>query len=112
MTYQARQGDIIWISPHAGAKQKGHVPALVVSGNAFNAFARTAAMVCPIVNTDKPGPLGVKLDKRTITSGAVMCGQAKVLNLKKRTADFIERAPDEIVVEAVDIIGGLIEIKD
>ncbi|MCL2409443.1 MAG: type II toxin-antitoxin system PemK/MazF family toxin [Oscillospiraceae bacterium] len=111
MAYQAQQGDIIWIKPNAGTKQKEYVPALVVSGNAFNVFISPSAMVCPIITTDRAGPLSVKLDKRTKTSGVVMCGQAKVLNLKKRGATFVERAPDELVVEAVDIISGFIEIR-
>ncbi|MCL2401950.1 MAG: type II toxin-antitoxin system PemK/MazF family toxin [Oscillospiraceae bacterium] len=111
MAYHARQGDIIWIKPHAGLTQKEYIPALVVSSNMFNDFVRTSAMVCPIVNTDKAGPLDVKLDEQTRTPGVVMCSQAKVLNLKKRSVEFIERAPDDIVIEAVDIISGFIEIK-
>ena len=111
MSYHARQGDIIWIKPHAGLKQKEYVPALVVSNNMFNDFVRTSAMVCPIITTDKAGPLGVKLDERTRTPGVVICSQAKVLNLKKRSAEFIERAPDDIIIAAVDIISGFIEIK-
>jgi len=40
-----------------------------------------------------------------------MCGQAKILDLRKRDADFIERAPHEIVVEASDIVIGIVEME-
>ena len=113
MTYRARQGDIIWLTldPQAGHEQKGRRPALVVSNNSFNNFEKSAAMVCPITNTDRSNPLHVRLDKRTKTTGVVMCDQAKILNLEKRCADFIERAPNDIVFEATDIIGGIVKFK-
>lgn len=112
MSYQAKQGDIIWITldPQTGHEQKGRRPALVVSNNIFNAFARTAAMVCPITNTDRNIPIQRKLDERTKTNGVIMCDQAKILDLQKRHADFIERLPTDILFEVVDIIGGFVEI--
>jgi len=114
MAYHAKQGDIIWITldPQAGHEQKGRRPALVVSKNKFNDFAKTGAMICPITNTDRNIPIQVKLDGRTKTSGVVMCDQAKILDLKERNADFIESVPDEIIFEVVDIISSFIEIED
>ena len=68
-------------------------------------------IVCPITNTDKSIPIQVKLDNRTKTSGVIMCDQAKILDLSKSNAVFIEKAPDDIVSETVDIITGFIEIE-
>lgn len=114
MPYQAKQGDIIWITldPRAGHEQKGRRPALVVSNNSFNNFAKYAAMVCPITNTDRKIPIQVTLDGRTKTSGVIMCDQAKILDLQERNADFIERIPDDIIFEVADIISGFVEIEN
>jgi mRNA interferase MazF len=110
--YNANQGDIVWIDldPQAGHEQKGRRPALIVSNNAFNRFEQVTAMVCPITNTDRSIPIQIKLDGRTKTSGVIMCDQAKILDLKKRNAEFIESVPDDIICEAVDIISGFLEI--
>lgn len=113
MAYKAKQGDIIWINldPQAGHEQKGRRPALVISNNTFNSFTKTAAMVCPITNTDKSIPIQIKLDNRTKTSGAVMCDQSKILDLKKRNAAFIERAADDIIFDVIDTVSGFLEIE-
>lgn len=110
--YHAKQGDIIWLSllPQAGHEQAGRRPALVVSSNVFNSFSRTTAMVCPITNTDRNTPLHVKLDSRTTTTGFVMCDQTKILDIEARHAAYIEKVPQDILLEAVDIISGIIEV--
>jgi mRNA interferase MazF len=112
MSYKACQGDIIWLDfdPQAGNEIKKRRPALVISNNAFNDFMKTAAMICPITGTDRNLPIQIRLDEQTKTTGVVMCDQAKILDMKMRKAEFIERAPHEIVLEAVDIISGFIEI--
>ena len=113
MAYTANQGDIIWITldPQAGHEQKGRRPALVVSNNTFNRFVRTSAMLCPITNTDRGLPIQVKLDDRTQTTGVIMCDQTKILDICERNATFIEKIPDDIMFEVVDIISGFIEIE-
>ena len=113
MTYKARQGDIIWLNldPQSGHEQKGRRPALVVSNNSFNDFTRTGAMICPITNTKRGSPFQPMLDSNTKTIGVIMCDQAKILDLQTRDAVFIEQAPDNIVLEAVDIISGFIEVE-
>jgi mRNA interferase MazF len=114
MPYIVQQGDIIWISldPQAGHEQKGRRPALVVSNNTFNSFTRTAAMLCPITNTDRSNPLHIRLDERTVTSGVIMCDQAKILDVDQRNAVFIEKAPADITYEATDIIISFIALND
>ena len=112
MAYHAKQGDIIWLDfdPQAGHEQKGRRPAIVVSNNKFNRFEKVTAMVCPITNTDRSIPIHVKLDARTKTNGVIMCDQAKILDLQGRNADLIEKAPDDIIIEVVDIVIGFVEI--
>ena len=105
------QGDIIYLDfdPQAGHEQKGRRPAFVVSNNTFNKFTK-AALVCPITNTDKNIPIQVKLDKRTKTTGVIMCEQVKALDILRRNAEFIEKAPADIVADVVDLVYSFIEI--
>ena len=114
MAYIAKQGDIIWLDlePQAGHEQKGRRPAVVVSNNTFNEFTKSGAMICPITNTDREIPIQPKLDNRTKTSGVVMCDQAKILDLQVRNAEFIEKIPNNILCEIVDIIGEILEVED
>jgi len=110
MAYQAKQGDIIWIT-QVGHEQMGRRPAIVVSNDSFNRFSARAAMVCPITNTNKGIPVQLALDSRTKTTGVIMCDQAKILDLQSRNPKFIERAPSDILYEVVDIIRALTEIE-
>lgn len=66
-------------------------------------------MVCPITHTDRGSPFHVRLDGRTKTDGVVMCDQVRMLDLNSRKAAFEEKAPDDILTEAIDIIRAIIE---
>ena len=114
MPYAPSQGDIIKIdfSPQTGHEQMGRRPALVVSNDSFNRFTRGIALVCPITNTNRGMPVHVELDVRTKTSGVIMCDQIKALDFDARDSEFIEKAPDDILAEAIDMIWELIEIEE
>ncbi len=104
------QGDIIYLDfdPQSGHEQKGRRPALVVSNDLFNRVS-SLTMVCPITNTDRGHPFHIRLDGRTKTTGVVMCDQARMLDLGGRHASYEEKAPAEVIAEAVDLIMGFIE---
>jgi len=104
------QGDIVYLDfdPQSGHEQKGRRPALVGSNDLFNRVS-ILTMVCPITNTDRGHPFHVRLDGRTKTTGMVMCDQARMLDLGSRRASFEEKAPAEVIAEAVDLIIGFIE---
>lgn len=104
------QGDIVYMDfdPQTGHEQRGRRPALVVSNNLFNRI-NSLTMVCPITHTDRGSPFHIRLDHRTKTDGVVMCDQVRMLDLYSRRATFEEKAPDDILSEAVDIIQGIIE---
>lgn len=106
------QGDIVYLDfdPQAGHEQKGRRPALVVSNDLFNRIS-SLTMVCPITHTDRGHPFHVRLDGRTKTDGIVMCDQARMLDLASRRAVFEEKAPADLVAEAVDLLIGFVEIK-
>lgn len=106
------QGDIVYLDfdPQSGHEQKGHRPALVVSNNLFNRVS-SLTMVCPITHTNREHPFHIRLDNRTLTDGVVMCDQARMLDLNSRGAVFKEKAPDDIIAEAVDLLIGFVETK-
>jgi mRNA interferase MazF len=108
-----KQGHIIWLDfdPQAGHEQKGRRPALVISNEVFNNFSNLT-IVCPITNTIKNYPFHIKLDERTKTTGVILCDQARTLDINARNYEFIETIPDDILLEAVDIIIGFIEIEN
>lgn len=111
MAYIPQQGDIIYLDfdPQSGHEQKGRRPAIVISNNAFNTLSR-GALACPITNTNRGIPLHVQLDDRTKTTGVIMCDQVKALDMQSGNATFIEKAPEDLIAEAVDIVFAMIEI--
>ena len=108
-----KQGFLIWLDfdPQTGHEQKGRRPALVVSNETFNNFSNLA-IVCPITNNDKDHPFHVKLDGRTKTTGVILSDQVRTLDINARNYEFIERIPDDILLEVIDIINGFIELEN
>jgi mRNA interferase MazF len=100
-----KQGDIIIMDfdPQKGHEQSGRRPALVLSNNILNQHS-SVALVCPITNTNKNHPFHIELDKRTNTTGVVLCDQAKMLDIRARNAQFKEECPCDIWNEAKDLI--------
>ena len=60
-------------------------------------------MVCPITNTDKSHPFHVNLDDSTSVKGVILADQAKMLNVRARDARFVEKCPEYIWMEAIEI---------
>lgn len=104
------QGDIIYLNftPQSGHEQVGKRPALVVSNNFFNSH-NNMTMVCPITNFEPKTPLHVKIDGTTKIHGTILCDQVKCLDIKARGYSDIEKLPDEILDEVLDIIQAIIE---
>ena len=105
-----KQGCIIWLDfdPQTGHEQKGRRPALVISNETFNHFSKLA-IVCPITNTDKNHPFHVKLNEKTKTKGVILCDQARTSDIKARNYKFIEKIPEDILFDVLDIVAGFIE---
>lgn len=100
-----KQGDIIFMdfNPQSGHEQSGRRPAVVLSNDILNQHS-SLALVCPITNTNKKHPFHVELDERTQTTGVILCDQVKTLDLKARNAQRKEECPEDIWMEARDII--------
>lgn len=105
-----KQGDIIKLNfnPQSGHEQAGYRPAVVVSNDFFNQKTNLV-IVCPITNTNNPFPLHIQLDNRTKTTGTILCEQIKSLDIYKMSYSFVERLPDDLLQEVIDIVISEIE---
>jgi mRNA interferase MazF len=112
MVNRFEQGDIVYLdfNPQAGHEQKGRRPAIIISNNLYNRIS-SLTMVCPITHNDKNHPFHIRLDDRTKTDGVIMCEQARMLDLESRMAVFVEKAPIDIISDAVDMIIGVVEMN-
>lgn len=109
-TYLGQQGDIVLMDfmPSAGTEINKRRPAVIVSNNTYNTYCRTR-IVCPITSTINNFPLHVMLDKRTETQGAILCEQVKSLDVQSRHIKFLEKVPEDILEDVLDILQGSFE---
>ena len=105
-----KQGDILLLDfhPQSGYEIRGRRPALVVSNDVYNRF-HNLLLVCPITNTDRNLPFHIRLDSRTKTRGVILCDQIRSLDISARNGEFLEKAPDDLVSEVIDLIISFIE---
>jgi mRNA interferase ChpB len=96
---KVRRGDIfkLDLEPTKGREQQSKRPVLVVSPDEYN--AHFAPLVCPITTggayaRDKGFAVPISGGK---TSGAVLCNQARTLDLDARGAKRVERIDDDVL---------------
>jgi mRNA interferase MazF len=101
--YIPRRGDVVWLdfNPQTGHEQAGRRPALVLSPAEYN---RTVglAVVCPITNQQKGYPWEVAIPDNPSVSGTVLADQLKSLDWRKRRAEFVCAADDELLEEVIE----------
>lgn len=102
------QGDIVLVnlSPIRGHEQGNLRPVLVI-----NAFPMPGGLnvILPITSKPKSYPLVVQLDERTKTQGNILCFQIRTIDLKTRSARYLEKAPADILEMCIDYVKRLIE---
>ena len=105
-----KQGTIIKINfnPQSGHEQAGYRPVVVISNNIFNKKTNLV-IVCPITNTNNHFPLHIPLDKRTQTTGVILCEHIKALDLNSRKYQVLEELPKDILENVIDIVYSEIE---
>ena len=105
-----KQGDIIKVSlnPQKGHEQAGYRPAVVVSNDFFNQKTNLT-IVCPITNINNKFPLHIPLDRRTQTTGVILCEYIKVLDLNARPHTVIEQLPKDILTNVINVVFSEIE---
>jgi len=96
------QGTIIKVNlnPQKGHEQAGYRPALVISNDFFNEKTNLT-IVCPITNTNRPFPLHIPLDGRTMTTGTLLCEHIKALDLDSRGYQVVEQIPEDLLQEVI-----------
>ena len=106
-----RQGDIIKVDldPQAGHEQAGYRPAVVISNGVFNQRTNLT-IVCPIANTNNRFSLHIPLDKRTETTGVILCEHIKALDLNARGYRMVEQLPKDILSKVIDVVYAEIEM--
>ena len=109
------RGDILHIQfdPATGREMKGKHFCLVVSPRSFNERFRLT-MVCPISGgaaelARNAGFLVSLMGFGLKTDGAVQAHQVKSLDWAARRADFVEKAPEVILQQALDCLLAVLE---
>ena len=109
------RGDILHIrfDPASGKEMLGNHYCLVVSPRSFNTRFKLA-MVCSISGgaaevTRNSGFLISLMGAGLQTHGAVHVHQLKSLDWSARQAQFVEKAPDNIIQEALDCLVAVFE---
>ena len=105
-----KQGTIIKINlnPQSGHEQAGYRLAVVISNNIFNKKTKIS-IVCPITNTKNYFPLHIPLDDRTKTTGVILCEYIKALDLNSRSYKIVEKLPQDILENVINIVYSEIE---
>ena len=103
--YVPHKGDFITLSfdPQSGHEQKGRRPALVISNYLFNRHTGLA-IVCPVTNTDRKIPFHLPVPTSSSLTGFVMVDQVKSVDYAARRARFLEKAPDDLLQDVLDVL--------
>ena len=99
--YLPKRGDVVWtdFDPASGHEQMGKRPALVLSTAPFNKTIMLA-MVAPVTSRVRGHGFEVPLAGKKVT-GVVLCQQVKMIDFTARGVRFAEKAPGEVVSEAL-----------
>lgn len=102
MSLLPNQGDIIWLdfTPQSGHEQKGRRPAIVVSNGFYNQHTGLT-LVCPVTSSKRNYPLHVEMNGCRLVSGSIMVEQVRAVDYTARNAEFIEKAPKELLNEVL-----------
>lgn len=106
-SYIPQKGDLVWLnfSPQSGREQRGRRPALVVSSGTYN---RTGLMLaCPVTSKVKGYPFEV-LIQSDLVSGCVLADHVKNQDWKARNAEYIAKAPSDVLKRTHQIIAALL----
>ena len=97
------KGDIVKVNlnPVKGHEQGEYRPVLVMNSVPLPGGIN---VILPITSKQKTYPLEVELDDRTTTNGLILCFQVRTLDLSRRGAKFIEKAPSDIVETCNDYL--------
>ena len=103
--YVPERGDLVWLSfsPQSGHEQAGRRPAICLSPKEYNAKTGLAVF-CPITSKMKGYPFEVKLPKGLPIKGVILADQIRNLDWEARRAEFITKAPREVLEEVLHLL--------
>ena len=106
--YIPARGDIVLTNfdPAAGHEQMGKRPALILSSESFNKKI-LLAMAAPITSRVRGHGFEVPIDVKEIT-GVVLCQQVKMIDFNERGLQFVEKAPEAVINEALARVRAII----
>jgi mRNA interferase ChpB len=109
-----KRGDILELSldPTHGREIRGSRPVLVLSADAFNQ-ASGLLLVAPITQggmASRQSGFSVNLmGAGTRTQGVILCDQTRTVDAKARTFRRLEKAPVQVVQEALEAVRSILE---
>lgn len=103
------RGDIVWLdyNPRLGHEQAAKRPALVMSPEEYNKRVGLA-LFFPITSQIKGYPFEVGISLSRI-DGVILADQIKSLDWKARGIQYIESAPEEILLEVRSRLDTILE---
>ncbi len=109
-----QRGEILQLDldPTRGPEVRGSRPVLVLSADAFNK-ASGLLLVAPISQggrASRQTGFGVTLmGTGTSTQGIVLCDQTRTVDARARSFTRVEKAPRQLVEEALDAVRAILE---
>ena len=103
--YVPQRGDFVVLTfdPQSGHEQKGRRPALVISNYLFNEHTGLA-IVCPVTNRRRNVPFHIPVPDQSSLTGYIMVEQVKSIDFTSRRLKFIEKAPQETLIDVLGIL--------
>ena len=103
--YIPDRGDLIWFnfSPQSGHEQTGRRPAICLSPRDYNAKTGLG-IFCPITSKEKGYPFEVKIPEGLPVKGVILADQVRNLDWKARQAEFIAKAPQEVLEKTLELL--------
>ncbi len=107
--YIPDRGDLVRINfnPQAGHEQAGRRPAIVISPFAYNKKAGLA-ILCPVTSRIKGYPFEVNIPDGFDVKGVILADQVKNMDWRVRQFLFINRLPEEILLDILKKLNVLI----
>jgi mRNA interferase MazF len=119
-TYFPDRGDFIHLnfSPSTGHEMADRHYALVLSTASFTRVTNLA-LVCPITSTIRAWPFSVHVPPGTLppkqgvaVASSVLTDQVKTVDCREREMEFVARAPEEVLDEALAKVRAIVDSDD
>jgi len=103
------RGDVVWVDfdPQAGREQAGRRPALVLTPERYNRLVGLV-IACPVTKQAKGYPFESALPAGLPVQGVVLADHVRSLDWRTRRAEFLCKAPTEVVNDVTAKVHALV----